>query len=107
MICEHIYSTGGQIEFPRYLHGGVTPPRCTVRGFPDRRVGKVPVKPDTHGLTDHIARRHKTDFGKAAVATVVAVAAGERAGICMIALPTLICSVVAATHAMGVTASVP
>ena len=41
------------------------------------------------------------------VATVDAVAAGERAGICMIALPTAMRSVVAAIHAMGVTASVP
>jgi hypothetical protein len=41
------------------------------------------------------------------VATVAAVVAGERAGICMIALPTLIRSVVAATQAIGVTASVP
>jgi hypothetical protein len=41
------------------------------------------------------------------VATVVAVAAGDRAGICMIALPTAIRSVVAAIHAIGVTASVP
>ena len=41
------------------------------------------------------------------VATVVAVAAGVRAGICMIALPTAIRSVVAAIQAIGVTASVP
>ena len=41
------------------------------------------------------------------VATVVAVVAGVRAGICMIALPTLIRSVVAAIHAIGVTASGP
>jgi hypothetical protein len=41
------------------------------------------------------------------VATVVAVAAGVRAGICMIALPTQIRPVVAAIHAIGVTASVP
>ena len=41
------------------------------------------------------------------VATVDAVAAGERAGICMIALPTAMRSVVAAIQAMGVTASVP
>jgi len=44
---------------------------------------------------------------RSSVATVVAVAAGERAGICMIPLPTRIRLVVAAIQAIGVTASVP
>ena len=52
-------------------------------------------------------RRTRPPERMSSVATVVAVAAGERAGICMIALPTRICSVVAATQAIGVTASVP
>ncbi len=41
------------------------------------------------------------------VATVAAVVTGERAGICMIALPTRTFVVRAATHAIGVTASLP
>jgi hypothetical protein len=52
-------------------------------------------------------RRTRPPERRSSVATVVAVAAGERAGICMIPLATLICSVVAAIHAIGVTASVP
>jgi hypothetical protein len=41
------------------------------------------------------------------VATVIAVIAGVRAGICMIAVPIPICSVVAAIHEATVTASAP
>ena len=41
------------------------------------------------------------------MAAVIAVFAGERPGICMIALPSLILSVVAPSHARTVTQSVP
>jgi hypothetical protein len=41
------------------------------------------------------------------VAAVIAVMAGERAGICMMAVPHRICSVWAINHVSGVTASVP
>ena len=41
------------------------------------------------------------------VATVIAVIAGVRAGICMIAVPIPICSVVAAIQEATVTASAP
>ena len=41
------------------------------------------------------------------VATVITVIAGERAGICMIAVPIPICSVVAAIQLATVTASAP
>jgi hypothetical protein len=44
---------------------------------------------------------------RSSVAAVIAVAAGVRAGICMIAEPTLMRVVVAASHASTVTASVP
>ena len=44
---------------------------------------------------------------RSSVAAVIAVFAGERPGICMIAEPTLIRDVVAASHESTVTASVP
>ena len=44
---------------------------------------------------------------RSSVAMVAAVAAGERAGICMIPLPMWICDVRAAIQPIGVTASAP
>ncbi len=44
---------------------------------------------------------------RSSVAAVIAVFAGERPGICMIAEPTLMRLVTAAIHARTVTASVP
>ena len=44
---------------------------------------------------------------RSSVAAVIAVLAGVRPGICMIAEPTLIVVVCAASHARTVTASVP
>ena len=43
----------------------------------------------------------------ASVIAVIAAIAGERAGICMIAVPTLIFVVLARIHVAGVTASEP
>jgi hypothetical protein len=51
--------------------------------------------------------RKRPPESKSSVAAVIAVFAGERPGICMIAEPTLSVVVVAASHASTVTASVP
>ena len=63
-------------------------------------------------LDDLRARRAESEQDAApeswsSVATVIAVAAGVRAGICMIAVPIPICSVVAAIQLATVTASAP
>jgi hypothetical protein len=52
-------------------------------------------------------RRTRPPESWSSVATVIAVVAGVRAGICMIAVPIPICSVVAAIHDATVTASAP
>ena len=52
-------------------------------------------------------RRKRLPDMACSVAAVMAAQAGVRAGICMMPVPALICSVRASTQAIGVTASVP
>ena len=78
--------------------------RVFARGFPHGS----PCQPSTTcGPDVPRPRRKRPSESRSSVAAVIAVFAGVRPGICMIALPSLILVVVAPSHARTLTQSVP
>ena len=78
--------------------------RVFVSGFPHGS----PCQPSTTcGPDVPSPSRKRPPESRSSVAAVIAVFAGVRPGICMIALPTLSLVVVAASHERTLTASVP
>ena len=78
--------------------------RVRVSGFPHA----WPCQPSaTCGPDVPSPSRTRPPERRSSVATVAAVVAGERAGICMIAVPSLMLVVRLPTHASGETASEP